>query len=68
MELFERPDTVRSILLERSRIYRLLETGTDSNEGRKLFQEQFQGLVSPGISPEMLDWGVSKTYPGGKYE
>jgi hypothetical protein len=69
MALFDRPDVVNSILQERKRLFYAVDSGkTTPQDAAKSFKEQFLGQQAPGITEEMLDFGVSKTYPGGRYE
>lgn len=66
MALFERPDVVAQILQSRRRIYNDLVQGNGKeSELADFFKQQFSGMIAPGIPPDLLNWGVSKTNPAG---
>lgn len=69
MAIFERPDVVQSIIETRKKLhYDVSSKKMTAEEATNQFRSQFAASASGSIPPNILNWGVSKTYPGRDYE
>lgn len=63
MAIFGNPATVNDILQQRYALYTSLKKGEEKKTLESSFQNQYQSQILPGIRPEILDFGISKTNP-----